>query len=35
MPPKKQTIASRTAPRPLGDEVGAADVARRVAETLR
>ena len=36
MPPKKRnTIAPRTAPRPPGDEVGAADVARRVAENLR
>jgi transcriptional regulator with XRE-family HTH domain len=35
MAPKKQTIAPRTAPRPPGDEVGAADVARRVAENLR
>jgi len=35
MPPKKKTIAPRTAPRPPGDELGAADLARRVAENLR
>lgn len=31
----KQPLTRRTAPRPTGDEVGAADVARRVAENLR
>jgi transcriptional regulator with XRE-family HTH domain len=35
MAPKKQALTGRTAPRPVGDEVGAADVARRVADNLR
>jgi transcriptional regulator with XRE-family HTH domain len=35
MPAKKDANGPRTAPRPRGDEVGAADVARRVAENLR
>ena len=35
MAPKKQAMAPRRAPVPPGDEVGAADVARRVAENLR
>jgi XRE family transcriptional regulator, regulator of sulfur utilization len=35
MPPRKQAIAGRRAPVPPGDEVGAADIARRVAENLR
>jgi transcriptional regulator with XRE-family HTH domain len=35
MPAKKDANAPRTAPRPRGDEIGAADVARRVAENLR
>lgn len=35
MAAKKKAIAPRTAARPPGDEVGAADMARRVAENLR
>jgi len=35
MAAKKKAIAPRTAARPRGDEVGAADMARRVAENLR
>jgi transcriptional regulator with XRE-family HTH domain len=35
MAAKKKTIAPRTAARPPGDEIGAADMARRVAENLR
>ena len=35
MPPRKQAIAPRRVPVPPGDEVGAADIARRVAENLR
>jgi len=35
MPPKRQVLAARRAPRPAGDEIGAADVTRRVAENLR
>ena len=35
MAAKKQAIAPRRGPVPPGDEVGAADIARRVAENLR
>jgi transcriptional regulator with XRE-family HTH domain len=35
MAAKKQAIAPRSAPRPPGDDLGAADVARRVADNLR
>jgi XRE family transcriptional regulator, regulator of sulfur utilization len=35
MAAKKQAIAPRRVPVPPGDEVGAADIARRVAENLR
>src|SRR5678815_5481685 len=35
MAPKKQALAPRRVPVPPGDEVGAADMARRVAENLR
>jgi transcriptional regulator with XRE-family HTH domain len=35
MRPKRQILPARKAPRPAGDEIGAADVARRVAENLR
>lgn len=35
MAPKKQADGPRRAPRPPGDDVGAADVARRVADNLR
>ena len=35
MAAKRQVPSARTAPRPVGDQIGAADVARRVAENLR
>ncbi len=35
MAAKRQAVAPRKAPRPPGDEVGAADLARRVADNLR